>query len=168
MKHGLFWGGLLLLLSCQNESADAYFADCRYGKPEPIFSEELESVVEHSFRLRPREGVEQLRFESGKTLTIVQSGCDSIRQDFEFFLPGAFPKADAEYWVGRAVEEFQQLGGIGPRYMMFSSWAQAIAARAEAIQLTESMEIQPGFFVRIDRVVSQDHAILMVTLSETP
>ncbi len=168
MKHGFFWGGLLLLLSCQNQSADAYFADCRYGKPEAIFSEELDGVVEHSFRLKPREGIEELRFESGKRLTIVQAGCDSIRQDFQFYLPGSLPKADAEYWVGKAVEEFQQLGSIGPRYMMFSSWAQAIAARAETIQLTESTEIQPGFFVRIDRVVSQDHAMLMVTLSETP
>jgi len=170
MKYGPFLVSLMIfLLYCSSDrNTDAGFENCRYAKPEAIFSESLAEVEEHSFKIRKKEGIEQLRFKSGKELTIIQSGCDSIRQEFQFNLPGSFPKGDAEYWVAKAVEEFQQLGAMGPQYMMFSSWAQAIAAQAEHIQLTESNEIQPGFFVRIDRVLSQGDANLLVTLSETP
>lgn len=168
MEYRLLLGLLLALCACENDKADTYFANCRYGEPEAIFNASLPGVIEHDFRLKTKEGVERLRFDSGKELTIVQAGCDSIRQDFQFYLPGSFPKADSGYWVEKAVEEFQQLGRLGNEYMMFSSWAQAIAAAGASLQLTESIEIQPGFYVRIDRVVSQDHANLLVTLSETP
>ena len=160
---------LVFLSGCGNNKDNTYFEDCRYGRPVAILNDTLPGIEEHHFELRSREGVEEVSFESGEELTIIQSGCDSIRQDFQFRLPGeGYHDADREFWVDKAIQEFRSFAGLGPKYIMFSSWAQAIEAKKESIHLAQSEEIQPGFFVRIDRISSSDHAILMVTLSETP
>lgn len=159
---------LMLVAACRNQGAEAYFENCKYGKPEAIFDSSVPGLREHNFTLKKQEGVEKLVFESGKVLTIRQMGCDAIRQEFEFDLPGQYEKGTAEKWVERTVQEFQALAGLGPNYLMFSSWAQAIAGKSEQIRLAESVEIQPGFYVNIDRVVGPDSATLLVTLSETP
>ena len=152
-----------------NQNGDAYFENCRYGKPVAIFEESLPGIAKHDFQLKAGEGIERVVFESGKELTIIQSGCDSIRQDFHFVFPDEkYANADPSFWIDTTVEEFRAFAGLGPQYLMFSSWAQSIASKKESIRLAQSEEIQPGFFVRIDRIVSSDHAILMVTLSEKP
>lgn len=159
---------LLLLSACGEDNTDAYFENCKYGKPKAIFSSDTPGVESHSFRLKSKEGIEKIIFESGKELTIIQTGCDSIRQNFQFRLPGSYEKDGSLKWVEITVEQFEYLAGLGPEYMVFSSWAQSIAARAQTIRLAESTEIQPGFFVRIDRIISRNHADLLVTLSESP
>ncbi len=169
MKYSMFLLFLLLLtLACQNENADEYFSNCRYGKPKAIFSGSIPGIEGHDFRIKSLKGIEEVNFSDGVELTIIQSGCDSIRQDFQFTLPGNYEKEEAIFWVTKAVEEFQRLSRLGPDYLVFSSWAQSINARAETIQLGISEEIQPGFYVRVDAVPSSGDAILMVTLSESP
>lgn len=159
---------LLLIVACRNQGAEAYFENCKYGKPQAIFDVSVPGIIEHEFQLKREEGVEKITFESGKDLTIRQMGCETIRQEFAFDLPGQYEKGSAQAWIERAVQEFQSLASLGPDYLMFSSWAQAIAAKSEQIRLAESVEIQPGFYVRIDRVVGADNATLLITLSETP
>jgi len=159
---------VFLFSACGEDNTDAYFENCKYGKPKAIFSSDTPRVESHSFRIKNREGIEEIEFESGKSLTIIQTGCDSIRQVFQFRLPGSYEKGSALKWVELTVEQFEFLASLGPEYMVFSSWAQSIAARAEFIKLAGSTEIQPGFFVGIDRVISRDHVDLLVTLSESP
>ena len=159
---------LMLSVACRNQGAEAYFENCKYGKPEAIFDASTPQIEEHSFKLRREEGIERIVFESGKELTIRQMGCDAIRQEFEFVLPGTYDKGSVRKWVEITVQEFQSLANLGANYLMFSSWAQAISGSSEQINLAESVEIQPGFYVNIDRVIGQESTTLLVTLSEKP
>jgi hypothetical protein len=142
------------------------FDQCKYGKPQAIFTEAHPDVKRQQFRIAKQESIEEIVFANGKRLTIRQSGCDTISQHFEFLLPEETWSDTPEFWIQRSIEEFDELATIDPSSLGFSTWARAIEAHAPAMSLTESFEVQPGFYVRIDRIVDTDHAILMVTLSE--
>lgn len=168
-----YWILFLLIgisaFSCRHQSSADNFKDCPSGKPEAIFSKDIAPIQRHQFQIRRQEAIETIVFESGKKLTIIQTGCDSIRQEFRFEFPDKIEgNQPAAYWVDQAVREFEFLSSLGPQYLVFSSWAQAISNNSNAIHLSESTEIQPGFFVRIDRITGSDHTILTVILSEGP
>jgi len=157
-----------LAAACGGSATQEGFADCRYGEPEPIFNESIPQIQSHDFELNKRKGIEEIDFTSGEELTIIQSGCDTIRQDFQFRLPGDYRDKTDMFWITKTVQEFQRLGDLGPEYLAFASWSQAISEKADAIQLSKSQQIQPGFYVTIEKIVSADHALLIVALSERP
>ncbi len=160
-----------LVLSCQNPSQENAFANCKYGKPEAIFSSEQEEVKKHQFTIKKQEGVENVSFESGLELIIYQSGCDYIKQQYQFEISQINDTLDSssqEYWIIKTIESFQKLGDLGPEFFSYSSWAQAIAERAGEFKLAEFLEVQPGFYVKIDRIESSNKNLLLVTLSEEP
>lgn len=161
----------LLFFSCQNNDSKDGFENCRYGQPEAIFNKEMGEVAKHQFRIKQKEGIENVRFVDGKELTIFQSGCDYIKQQYQFEI--AIPSdtidtAKSEYWIAQSINAFQELGSLGPQFFSYSSWAQAMAERAAEFKLAEFLEVQPGFFVKIDGIESTDSHTLLVTLSEEP
>jgi len=159
----------ILLFSCQNNNEKDEFENCRYGEPKAIFDTEMEEVKSHQFRIKQKEGVENVSFTDGTELTIFQSGCDYIKQQFQFEMAVTNDSTDTslpEYWIAATINVFQKLGSMGPDFFSYSSWAQAIAERAADFKLAEFLEVQPGFFVKIDRIESSDSHTLLVTLSE--
>jgi hypothetical protein len=161
----------ILFFSCQNNDTKGYFENCLYGQPEAIFNKEMEEVAKHEFKIKQKEGIENVQFTDGLELTIFQSGCDYIRQQFQFEMAAPSDTIDTnttEYWVAQAINSFQKLGELGPQFFSYSSWAQAIAERAADFKLAEFLEVQPGFFVKIDRIESLDTHTLLITLSEEP
>lgn len=156
----------ILALGCNNSNDP--FADCRYKQPEPIFTSELEKVENHSFKMKGLQAIENLRFESGVGLTIVQSGCNAITQEYEFRIPGTFKGQEDHFWIEKVIEQFQYFSKLSPNYIAFNAWTQAIEGIQSEIQLGQFAELQPGYFIKIDKVLSSDHAILMLTLTEDP
>ena len=157
----------MLLTGCGQGSGD-YFDGCRYGRPEPIFHDSLPEVAVHGFEIRDREGIEDVSFRSGLDLRVIQSGCDAIRQELDFASPDwetADPQRD---WVGEAVARLDYLGNLGPRFLVFKEWARSLQAQRNEVALYEPVEIQPGFFVRIDPVSASGKTTLRVILSEKP
>lgn len=161
----------VLFFSCQNNDGKEYFENCLYGQPEPIFNKGMEEIATHQFRIRQKEGIENVRFTDGMELTIFQSGCDYIKQQFQFEMAApadTINTSTTEYWIAQSINAFQKLGSLGPQFFSYSSWAQAIAERAADFKLAEFLEVQPGFFVKIDRIESTDTHTLLITLSEEP
>lgn len=158
----------LIFFSCgnKNQDSDDPFADCKFGKPEPVFSKEIPKINSHDFRLAGREGIEKVVFENGVHLEIFQSGCDAIRQEFQFTLAGNFGKVPADFWVLRAIEQFQYMGTLGEKFAAFSFWANAMQQSASRFALGQALEVQPGAFVTLDKIFSPDHTILIVVLSQ--
>lgn len=157
----------LCCTACDNQTREAAFSDCRYGKPEAIFNKSIEGINGHSFNIEKDKSIEQMLFGSGKKLTIIQSGCNSIKQEFRFVLNGKFEGRDPVFWVEQAVKQFQMLSQLGPEFVVYGFWAQAIAGKAEQIKLAQPTELQPGFFLSLDKILSEEHAILVLILSET-
>ena len=142
------------------------FADCQYGKPQPVFSNQTPRVVQHNFTIRALQGIEQVVFDNKTKLELIQKGCDDIRQEFVFEIPGSFSSQPDDFWIQRAVAQFRFLSALDPQYADLQLWAQAIEANAPQMKLGENTQVQPGFFVKINRIVSTDYVILTVEFSQ--
>lgn len=159
-----------LILGCKNVGSEGRsFDDCPNPVPVAVFSDTLSAVTSHQFHLKATEGIEEVAFKNGMQLTLIQSGCEAIRQEFQFRLPGDdFPDDTITYWIEETMNQLRFLANLGPQYLSLNAWTQVIEEQKEQIQLGEPVEIQIGFFVEIDRIISADHAILLLILSERP
>lgn len=158
-----------LLLTCGNENPPSKGAvnpgleKCKYGSPTPIFSKELEKVVDHSFSVNGQKGVEKVKFENGTELELIQDGCNELLQSFQFSFNGDVTGED-QFWIEQAVEQFRYLSTLSENHLSFSLWAGAIANNIETINLGAAFEPEPNTFIKIDKVPSGDKTILVVTL----
>ncbi len=142
------------------------FSDCKYGKPAAIFSDKIPDITAHSFNIFQNEGIELVRFTNGMVMELIQSGCDNIVQSFKFQLPGDHRKKNALDWVEEAVIQLRYLGGLDPKFASLSFWGNEIEQRKSAIKLGSTHDIQQGFKVKIDKVLSSSESILLLELSQ--
>lgn len=158
----------LIAVGCKNTPSEpSSFSDCPHPPPVAIFNDGLAAVTSHRFQLNNLEGIEEVDFVSGMRLTLIQSGCETIRQEFQFRLPGSdFPSDDTEFWIEEALRQLRYLAGLGPGYLSLNDWAQAIEMNKEQFQLGEPAEIQVGFRAEIDRIRYADHATVLLILSQ--
>ncbi len=161
---------ILLTISCRQGNTNTDTPQkCKYGAPRAIFLRETPGISNHSFSINQNEGIEKLRLDMGVDLTIIQSGCNNIRQEFQFLIPGKdFQGKEPAFWVAFATELLSTLGRLGPDYAGFSAYAQAIESIASEVKLAESFELQQSFYVSIDRVLGTDNATLVLTFSDQP
>lgn len=161
-----FYIYLLLLIgtlfSCQKKE------ECKYATPNAIFSDNIEALKRHKFRIRNQVGIESLSFKDGTDLTIYQSGCDYIKQDYEFELDTPLDSTFQNDWIGLAVNQFEILGRLDSQYYSFAFWAQAIEQNAPEMKLSQFKELQPGFYAKVDAIKGKNRSTLLVTLSEKP
>ncbi|MFM2268588.1 MAG: hypothetical protein RL757_2029 [Bacteroidota bacterium] len=150
---------VLLSFSCKNDAKK-----CRFGKPTPIFKADLAGVLKHQFAEQGENGaLETVEFQNQTTLTLLQSGCDELRQVFVFTKRGNFDKFDDTAWKNAAIEEFDALSKIVPS---FSDWTNALKSVSGELKLGQVFEIQPNIHVKIDKIKSAGMAAVSVELSQ--
>lgn len=166
------WSYLILLFftiltfGCRQGGKDN--ADnCKYGRPTPIFSSNP-AIQTHRFTASENEAEEQVLFKDSTRLTVIQSGCNEIRQQFQFELQGSYQEETPSFWIQKTIERLRSLGSMGPDYQAFNAWAQSIEAQQNELKLAESVALEPGFFVTIDGIVGAGNATLVLTLSNAP
>ena len=157
-----------LTAGCQNTPSEPRsFSDCSLPAPVAVFNDALAAVKSHDFQLKDLEGIEEVEFTNGMHLTLIQSGCETVRQEFQFQIPGSdFPPNDTEYWIAEALRQLRYLAGLGPQYLSLNDWAQAIEMNKNQFRLGEPAEIQVGFRAEIDRILYADHATVLLILSQ--
>ncbi len=155
-----------LLVACRNSPSES---ECKYGTPKAIFSATQQGIKTHQF-VNPKKdaAVEQVTFDDSLQLTLLQSGCDHVRQEFQFILPGDFINQKPEFWIELSIGLLRRLGSMGPDYAVFSAWAQSIESQKDAINLAENTALQQGFYVKIDRILADQSATLVLILSDEP
>ena len=165
----VIWNFLLLFIftACGSEKNKDAFADCKYGRPEAIFKKDHQAIQKHNFSIEERESQEEILFKNGQELTIIQNGCNSIQQDFQFKLIGSFQDKNQEFWLNESIKQFKFLSSLGPDYAAYELWAQAILQKEEQIKMAQQAPLEAGFQFKFDRIISTDHAILMLTLSKS-
>lgn len=142
------------------------FSDCKYGKPEAIFSASIPQITSHSFNIHQREGIELANFDNGIKMELIQSGCDNIIQSFKFRIPGDHRKKSSLEWVDEAVKQLRYLGGLDQKYAALSFWGNEIEQIKSTLKLGSTQDIQQGFKVKIDKVLSTRESILLLELSQ--
>ena len=156
---------LILTSACRNSSKKE---DCKYGKPTAIFTDGQPGIQSHRFTLEGNEATEYVRFNDSLQLTLLQSGCNEIRQEFQFYLPGNFQDKTPDFWVQLSIQLFQRLNSLGPAYSGFGIWAQSITEQQDHIKLSEATALQQDFYITIDRILSAENATLVLILSDQP
>ena len=155
----------LLLISCNNEPKNK----CKYDPPEAFFSAEDPNITSHDFQLEGMKSTESATFTNRFTLNVLQSGCESLSQEYRFEIPGQFQdQQDPAFWIELTVQSFGSLTNTGPKFSpLAQSLAQLIQSQEEYIKLGEEMPLpQMGFALTINKVVSSDFGTLLVELEE--
>jgi len=154
----------LFLLACQPNKKTS--DQCPLGEPTPIYSLDLPFVKSHSFNKTGQNSKEEIIFQDSLYLTIRQSGCEQIRQDYIFSLEPS-PAANDQFWIQRSIELFGRLASYSENFYSFNQWADKINESKSEFRLTEPFEVAPQTFVKIDRIPSPEETKLIVSLLQT-
>ena len=152
------------LYGCQTGASADPFSKCKYGKPQPVFPNSYSEVDSQYFEIKGMSGLEKVWFVNGLYIELLQEGCDKARQVFHFRLKGNFSRW--EDWLQLSASQLEYLSAISEKHLELGMWAQAIRQHKEQIPLDEKVEIQPGYFVKVDKVLGADYVILIVEVGE--
>ena len=137
---------------------------CKYGAPTAIFSQNLPTVVRHSFEAKGQEANEKVLFDNGISLEINQSGCNAVKQQFIFTLP-TFPQGEPN-WIFIGAGLLKKFGELGDNFMPFVLWGDAIEKKMNEMKIGEPTELESGHYVTINKTIFPEKSILEVELSE--
>lgn len=146
-------------LACQSGKG------CRY-KPEPIFDAKLPHVLQYNFEKQGNQSLESLLLDTNVLLEISQDVCDKTRQEFQFTVRGDYSRFPDSLWMKEAVRQLVYLSTFSPKQAPLKAWADVLEESRSTMRLGEDKEIQPGFLVRVDRVVSPEKSTLLLVFSQ--
>jgi hypothetical protein len=135
-------------------------------KPMPIFESGLPHVKIYNFEKQGTQSLESLYLDADVHIEIYQNVCPSTTQEFKFMVKGDFRHFPDSMWMKEAVRQFVFLSSLSPKQKALKDWADIVELRRGDMKLGEEREVQPGVFVKIDKVVGPDRGDLLVTLIE--
>jgi hypothetical protein len=141
-------------------------SDCKFGKAVPIFPKGLPIVTEQHFESREADAFETIVFKNGLHLQITQSGCNDLKQLFEFMQQGDYAQRGDEFWKRTAVDQLKMMSKMHASLQTLNIWASAIENILPVLKLGESTEIEPNTYIKIDKVTNGKDAVLSLELSK--
>ena len=136
---------------------------CKY-KPAPIFEAGLPHVKQYNYEVQGQESLESLLLDTGVLLEIGQRVCESSQQEYRFIVRGDRTQYPDSIWLREAARQFVFLSTFSPKQAALKSWADVIEASRQDMRLGEEKMVQPGVYLRIDRVANPDESTLQVLL----
>ncbi len=150
---------LLAAIGCQSTTT------CKY-KPAPVFEAGLPHVTEYRFEKQGNQSLESLMLDTGVLLEINQDICNESRQEYRFNVKGNFSQFPDSLWLKEATRQLVFLSTFSPKQSAFKAWADVIELRRADMRLGEDREVEPGVFVRVDRVLSPEESTLVLVFSQ--
>jgi len=159
---------IVLLYSCVEVSSSETdrFANCLYEAPTAIFSSNHPSIERHQFKITAATGVEQIVFDSGLELNLVQKGCETAEQIFRFNISQALSIQNEQEWIEQAAEYFFFLGTLDKQYLPLYEWGKLMKANSQQMTLNQPYEVYEGFVVTVKQSKKGSRTILQVVLEE--
>jgi hypothetical protein len=148
----------LLLQQCSDSK-------CKY-KPAPIFTEKLPHIQQYKFEQDGQQSLESIFLDTQVLLEIYQNVCEQTFQEYKFTVMGDFSTYPDSLWLKEASRQFVFLSTLSPQQRDLKGWADIIEERRADTKLGEDREVQPGIFVKVDRIVSPEKGQLLVTFSQ--
>ncbi|HMQ45944.1 MAG TPA: hypothetical protein PKA00_00750 [Saprospiraceae bacterium] len=135
----------LQLFSCEKTpQQESDFTHCLYSEPEAIFRNGLKGIQYHDFQLKNGIGIEELGFFDDIRLTIRQSGCDEIVQEFRF---EGFPYAlSNNKWQADAISLLKRLGRLGPEYLVYHTISEQLLENEDQLALKQPIQLEEAFY----------------------
>lgn len=150
---------LIILFACETKKT------CKY-KPAPIFEAGLPHVVQYNFEVQGQQSLESLLLDTNVLLEINQDVCTETRQEYRFRVQGDFSKFPDSLWLKEATRQLVFLSSFSPKQAPLKAWADIIELRRSDMKLGEDREVEPGVFVRVDKVVSPEQSTLLLVFSQ--
>ncbi len=162
---------VLALPSCNSNSdhkkaIENKFSECKYGKPQAIFSDTLQHIEAHHFTMQGKAGIEQVEFDHGVQLELIQTGCNQIRQEFRFDLPGNHDEKNTADWVRESHLLFRYMGTLSEAHVSLTFWGNALLDQIQQIKMGQALALAPGFSATLDKIPGTDQTTLIVVLEE--
>lgn len=159
----------ILISACKNDKTSKTnnpFANCKCGAPTPIFKEQLPAyIAARNFTITSTAGVEVVKLTNGTTLQIEQTGCNDIKQEFSFiYTDEKFKQYSDALWIQNAIDEFRKIGSFSSNFQPFTLWGNALDAFKDGIKIGEQKELEKGFFMKIDKIISDKECTMIVTV----
>lgn len=154
----LFTGLVTGLTSCGNAKSD-----CAIGEPRPMFAADLTGISDYNFTASKQESSETFLFH-GETIEINQSGCNQIKQLFQFQIGKGKNPEELIDAVNNNLIAFAQLG---QQQAGFLAWSQAINDFRSAIKISAPFSPARGIEITIDRIQQVDNDLLLLKLEMT-
>ena len=159
ISSSLLLVSLFVFGACQNEKT------CKY-KPSPVFEKGLPHIMEYNFEVQGTQSLESLLLDRGVLLEISQEVCDQTRQEYHFNVEGDYTAQPDSFWFKEATRELVFLSSFSEKQAPLKAWADLIEQRRSDMHLGEDREVQPGIFLRVDRVTNPQKATLMLIFSQ--
>ena len=150
----------LMAIQCSSKDTSGSQGGCQAPLPQAIFDKDVSQIAKHTFKLDGHNAEENISFVNKSSLTIFQSGCDKISQEFRFQIN---PPSELDM-ASLGVEKLMYLANLDNRYMSFANWAQAIDGLRKEFTIQNEVEVEPGFFVGLDKIDGKNRTILTVKL----
>jgi hypothetical protein len=154
-----FYCLIVVLGACQRTKT------CKY-KPEPIFEKGLPHVIQYNFEKQGTQSLESLLLDTGVLLEIGQDVCEATKQEYRFIVKGDYSKFPDSLWLKEASKELVFISALSPKQSGLKAWADIIEQRRQDMKIGQDREVEPGIFVRVDKVVSPDQSTLIVLFSQ--
>lgn len=150
---------ILPLFSCDTQKK------CKY-KPAPVFKAGLPHVVQYNFEQQGTQSLESLLLDTGIHLEISQDVCEKTQQEYRFMVKGDFSQYPDSLWLKEATRQLVFLSSFSKKQAPLKAWADIIEQRRPEMRLGEDHEVEPGIFVRVDRVLSKEQSTLLLVFSQ--
>lgn len=134
---------------------------CKY-KPTPIFEAGLPHVTQYDFQKQGNKSLESLLLDTGVLLEIDQDICNESRQEYRFNVKGNYTAFPDSLWLREASRQLVFLSTFSAKQAALKTWADVIEQRRSEMRLGEDREMEPGIFVRVDRVVGPEESTLVL------
>lgn len=149
----------LVMISCKQERKCAY-------KPSPIFEAGLPHVVQYNFEVEGDQSLESMMLDTKVLLEIYQQVCDKTYQEYKFTVQGDYTQMPDSMWLKEASRQLVFLSTLSSKHLALKDWADIIELRRSDMRIGENREVQQGFYVKVDRILSPDQSALLVTFSQ--
>lgn len=178
MNKSLFYFLIISVLSLSIiacNSGEQGDVPCKYGKPSPILAEDVVGVSQYEFTATDSSGRETalitdtLLATSAMRFTLVQSGCEKMKQEFRFELPQTdYTMQPDSFFVQRAAEGLRVLSEKSPStsQSFIPNFAFELYASAGNVSLNKVLAVDsktaPGVSFMVNKIVSPHDAIISV------
>ncbi len=154
---------VLLLFACGGNSSTE---KCTYGQPVAIFDESLVQVVTHEFEAKGQNAQEQVVFQNGMNLEVIQDGCHSILQEFRFTLPIESKQQSEAECRDLAAKHFHFLADLGDQYQQYHQYGRAIEELGAELRLAQAASLGQGLSIKLDRISGGGQSTIIVELKQ--
>lgn len=159
------WLLLAALFTIIGLSACGNQPSCKY-KPSPVFEKGLPHIKEYNFETQGSQSLESLLLDRGVLLEISQEVCNETRQEYRFIVGGDYVAQPDSFWLKEATRQLVFLSSFSEKQAPLKAWADIIEERRSEMRLGEDREVQPGVFVRVDRITNPQQATLILVFAQ--